>query len=222
MANRARHASQLAAILAVAATVALACTVPNPDYCDMERPCTRLDAPFCDLTGEFGKANACVPFPVDAAPGDRPVSTDADRPDSTGVALLMVSLTVMGPGTVTSVPSGIECGISASSCSQAFPMGSSVTLTWTVETGAVFSGWGGDCSGAANDCIVVVAAPRLVTASFFGTALAAANTGPNTVYRPTTIGWSSAESDLSRSVAWGDYDGDGDLDLAVGNGLIRS
>jgi len=46
--------------------------------------------------------------------------------------------------------------------------------------------------------------------------------GPNVVFDNDggllTIGWSSAESDYSRSVAWGDMDGDGDLDLAVGNG----
>ena len=35
-------------------------------------------------------------------------------------------------------------------------------------------------------------------------------------WQPSAI-WSSTESDDTTSVAWGDYDGDGDLDLAVGN-----
>ena len=29
--------------------------------------------------------------------------------------------------------------------------------------------------------------------------------------------WASVEHALTRSIAWGDVDGDGDLDLAVGN-----
>lgn len=49
------------------------------------------------------------------------------------------------------------------------------------------------------------------------------NTAPNRLYVNTngtlsaTAAWVSAESDDTRSVAWGDIDNDGDLDLAVGN-----
>ena len=52
------------------------------------------------------------------------------------------------------------------------------------------------------------------------------NGEPNRIYEnvhgvlSTTATWSSAETDSTNSIAWGDVDGDGSLDLAVGNSSI--
>jgi hypothetical protein len=59
-----------------------------------------------------------------------------------------VSVTVSGPGTVTSSPSGIDC---PGSCTGKF-LGS-VTLTATPSAGARFKGWSGACSGTTT-CVV--------------------------------------------------------------------
>ena len=56
---------------------------------------------------------------------------------------LTVSLT--GSGSVTSSPAGIDCG---SDCAETLAAGSSVTLSATPASGAMFTGWGGDCSGS--------------------------------------------------------------------------
>jgi len=61
--------------------------------------------------------------------------------------------------------------------------------------------------------------------------LAAGNDGnANRVYENDGLGlansltsaWTSAETEYTRSVAWGDWDGDGDLDLAAGNASTQA
>ena len=75
---------------------------------------------------------------------------------------LTVSKSGTGSGTVTSVPSGIDCG---SDCSEAYAYGTSVTLTASPDSGITFAGWSGDCSGAGT-CVLSMTADRSATAVF--------------------------------------------------------
>jgi hypothetical protein len=75
---------------------------------------------------------------------------------------LTVSKTGAGSGTVTSAPAGVNCG---ATCTANFNSGSSVTLTATPASGAVFSGWGGACSGTGT-CTVTMDSAKTVTANF--------------------------------------------------------
>ncbi len=83
---------------------------------------------------------------------------------------LTVSRTGDGTGTVTSSPSGIDCG---GDCSQVYGGGQAVTLTASAAAGNVFTGWGGDCSasGADPSCMLVMDAARSVSAAFDAVAL---------------------------------------------------
>jgi phospholipase C len=79
---------------------------------------------------------------------------------------LSVSLQGTGTGTVTSSPTGINCG---TTCSASFPTGSMVTLTATPAAGATFTGWGAPCSGTGT-CVITLAQSTSVVANFGGTA----------------------------------------------------
>ena len=68
-----------------------------------------------------------------------------------------VSVSVSGPGTVTSTPAGIDC---PGSCAGMFPR--SVTLTPEPFEGAAFRGWTGACGGTAT-CVVTGEASATAT-----------------------------------------------------------
>ncbi|MDX6325520.1 MAG: hypothetical protein QOK15_1874 [Nocardioidaceae bacterium] len=96
---------------------------------------------------------------------------------------LNVSKSGTGAGTVTSSPSGINCG---ATCSANFAGGSSVALSATPASGSTFSGWSGPCSGTGS-CTVSMTAAQSVTAAFSTatTATTSQETSPAITYN----GW---------------------------------
>ena len=76
---------------------------------------------------------------------------------------LTVNLQGNGSGTVTSAPTGIDCG---STCSASYAENTVVTLTATPATGSTLTGWSGaGCSGTGT-CTVTLTQAETVTATF--------------------------------------------------------
>jgi len=74
-----------------------------------------------------------------------------------------LSVATAGAGTVTSSPSGINCG---TNCNASYASGTNVTLTASAASGYSFSGWSGACSGPGASCTVSMTGARSVTAIF--------------------------------------------------------
>jgi hypothetical protein len=80
-----------------------------------------------------------------------------------GVIALTVTRAGSGSGTVSSSPSGIDCG---STCAAEYASGTPVTLSAVAAQGSVFAGWsGGGCAGT-GVCLVTLTAVTAVTATF--------------------------------------------------------
>ncbi len=67
-----------------------------------------------------------------------------------------------GSGVVVSDPPGIDCG---DTCVATVDVGSELTLAATANTGSVFAGWAGACTGI-GECVVNVGGDTSVTATF--------------------------------------------------------
>ena len=117
---------------------------------------------------------------------------------------LTLSKSGTGSGTVTSSPSGINCG---STCNASFNSGTSVSLTAAAANGSTFGGWGGSCSGTATTCTVSMTAARSVTATFnsntatFALSVTKAGSGSGTVTSNT--GGINCGSTCSANIASG-------------------
>ena len=87
-------------------------------------------------------------FPASALAGTDPVLTVVKRGT--------------GNGSVTSNPTGIDCG---STCAASFPASTVVMLTAAANGSSTFAGWGGACSGTGS-CQVTMDAAASVRATF--------------------------------------------------------
>lgn len=97
------------------------------------------------------------------APGaDRDSTTDRGAAYIFQRTVYNVNVNVNGAGSVTSSPTGINCG---ATCSASFSQGASVVLTATAEYGNRFAGWTGACSGTGT-CGLPMNSNKTVTATF--------------------------------------------------------
>jgi uncharacterized repeat protein (TIGR02543 family) len=95
---------------------------------------------------------------------------------TTTEATFVLSVTVVGDGSVASSPGGISCG---GDCSETYPEHATVGLVPLPGAGSQFVSWSGDCSGS-GACRVTMDGPRHVTATF-----RPRNTPPDEIGNPT-------------------------------------
>ncbi len=141
-------------------------------------------------TGDFSASNTCstqVPpavsctilvvfTPTQSGPRSGTLTVTTNDPTNpsqvfklTGTAtiggneILQITKNGSGAGTVTSSPSGINCG---AACSANFASGTVVALTATESSGSTFSGWGDACTNATGTCMVTMNRSQTVTATF--------------------------------------------------------
>ena len=79
----------------------------------------------------------------------------------TSLAQATLTVAVAGSGSVTSAPAGINCG---SDCTEAYPLGTRVTLNPLAAPGQRFYAWSGDAD--CSDGVLMLSAARACTAVF--------------------------------------------------------
>ncbi len=113
------------------------------------------DSEFTGWSGACGGGSPTCTLTMDASKNVTATFRLAPR--------LSVSKSGNGSGTVTSDPTGIDCGVT---CAANFDYGAVVTLTATPAGDSLFTGWSGACAGGASTCVVTMTTPQNVIATF--------------------------------------------------------
>lgn len=120
---------------------------------EMNRRATRLNVVLTALVSAlFAGCGGSIP--------DNPCRTC-----NTPTGALSLGVSVVGSGSVTSSPSGINCG---TQCSANYADGTQVTLTAAASPGYTFGGWTGDGAtcATASTCTLTLNASKSVSATF--------------------------------------------------------
>ena len=109
--------------------------------------------------------------------------------------------TTVGSGKVTSVATGIDCGVD---CVETYLPATSIVLTATADAGNVFTGWSGACTGTAPTCSVSMTSAKAVTATFKAAAtLTVSKTGTGTGTVSSTTAGIACGTDCSENYLLG-------------------
>ena len=109
--------------------------------------------------------------------------------------------TTVGSGKVTSVATGIDCGVD---CVETYLPATSIVLTATADAGNVFTGWSGACTGTAPTCTVSMTSAKAVTATFKAAAtLTVSKTGTGTGTVSSTTAGIACGTDCSENYLLG-------------------
>lgn len=148
--------------------------------------CHQASGGYSNLSFSFGTNH-----PYGINPGrvvdvmrDSANSLPLDNVQPPATYLLSVARSGTGSGSVSSSPSGIQCG---SDCSETYAKGTAVALTAAPAAGSSFTGWSGACSGTASSCTANMTSALSVTANFTAAAatrlltLSKSGTGAGTI-----------------------------------------
>ena len=153
-------------------------TGTNPsEFTKQTDTCTGITLPAsgtCQIQITFSPTSAGAKTATLSIPSNDPDTPTVEASlTGTGVVpqyTLTVSKTGTGGGSVTSNPSGINCDINNTDCTEAYTEGTIITLTAQAGTCSTFIGWsGGGCSGNGT-CTITINADTTITATFNTTA----------------------------------------------------